>query len=421
MRFARRLFSGSMGAQQKEDPWPCFNEGDARSPNKERPEDLLAANLERLKTAEVIPDAVVEDPKQSAIAAGLRYVSDDPPGITRQRKGANFAFHGVEGRSIRNPVELKRIRSLAIPPAWNNVWICPHANGHLQATGTDVKGRKQYKYHPDWREVRDAAKYERVMAFARSLPEIRARVEEHLKLSTLCREKVLATLVKLLELSLIRIGNDEYAKANQSFGLTTMRNRHVEIAGSTLTFEFRGKSGKRHKIAVSDRRLAKIVRKCQELPGQRLFEYSDAQGKTVEIGSEDVNAYLQDISGQSFSAKDFRTWAGTVLAAIALGQMEAVDSKAAAKKNVVTAVEAVARMLGNTAAICKKCYIHPAVISKYMEGSLAQSLRVKADEELSQHLHELKPEEAAVLALLREELDRRSSPNASRSTRQKPK
>jgi DNA topoisomerase I len=309
---------------------------------------------------------------------------------------------------VKDSEEVKRIRSLAIPPAWQNVWICRQPNGHLQATGIDAKGRKQYKYHPDWRAVRDEAKYERVMSFARTLPKIRARVAEDLQRPGLSREKVLATVVKFLEISLIRIGNDEYAQANGSFGLTTMRNRHVEVDGSTVTFEFRGKSGKKHKIAVSDRRLAKIVRKCQDLPGQRLFEYREADGTVTKINSEDVNEYLNAISDQPFTAKDFRTWAGTVLAAIALGQMEEVDSKAAAKKNVITAVEAVARMLGNTAAICRKCYIHPAVITRYMDGKLAQTLRIKADSEISDHLHELKPEEAAVLSLLRGELDRRS-------------
>jgi DNA topoisomerase I len=247
------------------------------------------------------------------------------------------------------------------------------------------------------------------MSFAKTLPRIRAQVDDDLRLPGLCREKVLATVVKLLEISLIRIGNDEYAQANQSFGLTTMRNRHVEVEGSTVTFEFRGKSGKKHKIAVCDRRLAKIVRKCQDLPGQRLFEYTDSDGRTMEICSEDVNQYIQAICGQPFTAKDFRTWAGTVLAAIALGQMEAVDSQAAAKKNVITAVEAVSRMLGNTAAICRKCYIHPAVITRYMDGKLAQTIRVKADAEISDHLHELKPEEAAVLGLLRGELVRREA------------
>ncbi|MBV8378740.1 MAG: DNA topoisomerase IB [Verrucomicrobia bacterium] len=361
-----------------------------------------------MRTEELRQEVSFEDPEQSAAAAGLRYVSDDSPGISRKNRGSGFTYYGPEGKLIKNPAELQRIRALVIPPAWKKVWICPRSNGHLQATGLDAKGRKQYRYHADWRKVREAAKYEHVMSFAHALPGIRARVEHDLKLPGLCREKVLATIVRLLELSLIRIGNDEYAKANQSFGLTTMRNRHVEIAGSTLLFDFRGKSGKQHKVAVSDRRLARIVRKCQELPGQRLFEYQDSDGKPAVVCSDDVNEYLQSITGQPFSAKDFRTWAGTVLAAIALNQMEEVDSKAAAKKNVVTAVAAVSRMLGNTAAICRKCYIHPAVIMKYLDGSLARALRVKADSEISEHLHDLKPEEAAVLALLREELDRRS-------------
>jgi DNA topoisomerase I len=374
---------------------------------KKRPEGAPKTNWEDHRE-DLIPTTLIDDPKQSAIAAGLRYLSDDSPGITRKCRGDGFAFYDVDGRIIRNSGELKRIRSLAIPPAWKNVWISPQSNGHLQATGIDARGRKQYKYHPDWRAVRDEAKYERVMLFARTLPRIRARVADDLKLPGLCREKVLATVVRLLEVSLIRIGNDEYAEANRSFGLTTMRNRHVEIKGSTVTFDFRGKSGKKHKIAVSDPRLAKIVRKCQDLPGQRLFEYSDSDGKTREICSDDVNEYLQTISGQPFTAKDFRTWAGTVLAAIALRQMEEVDSKTAAKRNVVTAVEAVARMLGNTAAICRKCYIHPTVITTYMDGSLARALRIKADTEISEHLHELRPEEAAVLALLRGELDRRA-------------
>jgi DNA topoisomerase I len=354
-------------------------------------------------------ETLIQDPRKSAKAAGLRYVSDDSLGITRKPRKNGFAYYDADGKMVRSAAEVKRIRSLVIPPAWQDVWICSHPNGHLQATGLDVKGRKQYKYHPDWRAIRDEAKYEKVMSFARVLPKIRARVADDLKLPGLCREKVLATVVRFLELSLIRIGNDEYARENGSFGLTTMRNRHVEVEGATVTFEFRGKSGKKHRISVSDRRLANIVRKCQELPGQRLFEYTESDGTVAEVCSEDVNEYLYAISGEHFTAKDFRTWAGTVLAAIALAQMEQVDSKAAAKKNVLTAIEAVARMLGNTVAICRKCYIHPVVITRYMDGQLAQNLRIKADSEISAHLHELKPEEAAVLGLLRGELDRRSA------------
>jgi DNA topoisomerase I len=308
-------------------------------------------------------------------------------------------------------VELKRIRSLVIPPAWEMVWICPRANGHLQATGIDAKGRKQYKYHPTWRAVRDEAKFEKLLSFAEALPKIRAQVDEDMRRPNLTREKVLATVVRLLEVSLIRIGNEEYAKENKSFGLTTMRNRHVEVDGSTVRFQFRGKSGKRHVVEVSDRRLATIVRKCQDLPGQQLFEYLDPTGEVVPIASEDVNDYLQTVSGQPFTAKDFRTWAGTILAAIALGKMEEVDSQAMAKRNVVTAIEAVAGMLGNTVAICRKCYIHPAITVSYLDGTLAGTLRAKADSQIAHHLDELKPEEAAVLALLRQELAQRSEKN----------
>ncbi len=279
----------------------------------------------------------------------------------RRRKGASFVYYDREGKRIRNPLELKRIRSLAIPPAWEKVWICPQANGHLQATGIDAKGRKQYRYHPTWRTVRDEAKFERLLSFAEVLPKIRAKVDEDMRRPDLIREKVLATIVRLLEVSLIRIGNEEYAKENKSFGLTTMRNRHVEVEGATIKFQFRGKGGKKHNVEVSDRRVARIIQKCQDLPGQQLFQYEDQAGEVAAIGSEDVNDYLQRITGQPFTAKDFRTWAGTILAAIALGKMEEVDSQTLAKKNIVTAIEAVAGLLGNTVAICRKCYIHPAV------------------------------------------------------------
>ena len=328
--------------------------------------------------------------------------------MTRRRRGPTFSYYDPNGRFVRDRLELKRIRALAIPPAWERVWICPRANGHLQATGIDAKGRKQYKYHPTWRAVRDEAKFERLLAFAEVLPRIRERVEKDLRRPDLNREKVLATVVRLLEVSLIRVGNEEYAKENHSFGLTTMRNRHAEIDGSTVRFRFRGKSGKQHNVEVSDRRVARIVQKCQDLPGQHLFEYQDSDGRIASIESEDVNDYLHGITGQPFTAKDFRTWAGTVLAAIALGKMEEVDSQAIAKKNVVTAIEAVARLLGNTIAICRKCYIHPAIPTSYLNGTLARNLRLKADSEIAQHLHELKPEEAAVIMLLRQELAQRS-------------
>lgn len=342
------------------------------------------------------------------MAAGLRYVSDSSPGIARKRKGGNFTYHDKEGKRVRDHSELKRIRSLAIPPAWERVWISPQANGHLQATGIDAKGRKQYKYHPTWRTVRDEAKFERLLAFAEVLPRIRAQVAQDMDRPDLSREKVLATIVRLLEVSLIRIGNEEYAQENKSFGLTTMRNRHVEVEGSNVRFQFRGKSGRKHTVEVSDRRVARVIQKCQDLPGQQLFEYENPAGEVVAIASEDVNDYLQRITSQPFTAKDFRTWAGTVLAAIALGKMEEVDSQILAKRNVVTAIEAVARLLGNTVAICRKCYIHPAIPTSYLDGTLARTLRVKADSQITQHLHELKPEEAAVITLLRQELAQRS-------------
>ena len=360
-----------------------------------------------------VTEVVQDDPREAAIAAGLRYVSDQSPGISRRRKGANFIYYTKEGKILRHSAELKRIRSLVIPPAWEKVWICTQSNGHLQATGFDVKGRKQYKYHPTWRSVRDEAKFERLLAFADVLPKIRARVQEDMRRADLSREKVLATVVRLLEISLIRVGNEEYVKENKSFGLTTMRNRHAAIEGSTVRFRFRGKSGKQHTVKVSDRRVARTVQKCQDLPGQHLFEYEDDKGEIASIESEDVNDYLQSITGQPFTAKDFRTWAGTVLAAVALGKMEEVDAETIRKKNVITAIEAVAGLLGNTVAICRKCYIHPAIPTSYLNGTLAWNLRLKADSEIEHHLHELKPEEAAVITMLRQELSERSANHRS--------
>jgi len=368
----------------------------------------LKKNTPKRRRPKAAIKILANDPKETAAAAGLRYVSDQSPGICRRRKGKRFIYYNNEGRQLRVPSEIKRINSLAIPPAWERVWICSQGNGHLQATGYDSKGRKQYKYHPNWRAVRDEVKFERLLSFAEVLPKIRDRVDEDIRRPELSREKVLATVVRLLELSLIRVGNEEYAKENKSFGLTTMRNRHAEIDGSTVRFRFRGKSGKQHTVEVSDRRVAKIVQKCQDLPGQHLFEYQDSNGDIASIASEDVNEYLHNITGQPFSAKDFRTWAGTVLAAIALTKIEEVDSQSIAKKNVVTAIEAVARLLGNTVAICRKCYIHPAIPTSYLNGTLAHNLQKKADSEIAEHLHDLKPEEAAVIAMLRQELADRS-------------
>jgi len=317
-----------------------------------------------------------------------------------------MVYFGTNGETIKDADILARIKSLAIPPAWRDVWICPIAHGHLQATGIDAKGRKQYRYHPRWRAVRDETKYDRMRLFGRALPGIRARVERDLARSGLPREKILATIIRLLETTLIRVGNEEYARQNASFGLTTMQDRHVDISGATLTFEFRGKSGISHSIDLTDRRLAKIVKRSQDLPGYELFQYLDEQGTRRSVDSADVNAYLKEISGEEFTAKDFRTWAGTVLAARALQEFQTFDSQAQAKRNVVQAIEAVAKRLGNTKAVCRKCYVHPRVIDLYMDGSLLQTLKRRVKKELSQSLHGLPPEEAAVLALLQQRLGR---------------
>jgi DNA topoisomerase-1 len=345
----------------------------------------------------------VLDPLESAQAAGLRYVADTAPGIRRRRVGRSFSYRGADGQLIRDRATLGRIRSLAIPPAWTDVWICPSPRGHLQATGRDARGRKQYRYHPDWHRTRDETKYERLLAFGRALPEIRRRVEADLARPGLPREKVLATVVKLLETTLIRVGNDEYARQNRSFGLTTLKDRHVEIDGATLRFRFRGKSGVTHEVGLRDRRLARVVRRCQELPGQELLQYLDDAGQPRDVGSADVNQYLAEIAGD-FTAKDFRTWAGTVLAARALEEVEAFDSQAQAKKNVVRAIESVAERLGNTPSVCRKCYVHPLVIESYLEGGTRQVVRERIERELAESLPELRPEEAAVMALLRSRL-----------------
>jgi DNA topoisomerase-1 len=345
------------------------------------------------------------DPVESAQAAGLRYVSDADPGIRRKRVGKHFSYIGLDGRPIHDPDTLKRIRSLAIPPAYTDVWICPNPRGHLQATGRDARGRKQYRYHPHWRQVRDETKYNRMIAFGRALPAIRAGIDHDLSLPGLPREKVLAGVVRLLETTLIRVGNQEYARANKSFGLTTMRDRHVTIDGATVRFQFRGKSGRKHVVNLNDRRLARIVKRCRDLPGYELFQYVDEQGQQQTIGSGDVNEYLREISGQDFTAKDFRTWAGTVLAAQTLQDYESFDSAAQAKKNVARAIEQVAERLGNTPSICRKCYVHPAVLDAYLEGRLADALQI-AGQDLEEALGDLRPEEAAVMRLLAGQLAR---------------
>jgi DNA topoisomerase I len=348
-------------------------------------------------------EAVV-DPKEAAEYAGLTYVSDERPGIGRRKVGKGFCYLGPDGGKVRDAEVLKRIKSLAVPPAWTDVWICPKANGHIQATGRDARGRKQYRYHARFREVREGTKYQHMLAFAESLPAIRKKVSDHLALRGLPREKVLATVVQLLEATLIRVGSDEYARQNKSYGLTTLKTRHVEVNGSELRFNFKGKSGKVWRLGIRDRRIAKVIRACQDLPGQELFQYVDESGETRDVTSSDVNAYLREISGEDITAKDFRTWHGTVLAAMALQEFEKFDSQAGAKKNIKEAIQQVAARLGNTPTICRKCYIHPEILTTYIEGSLLLEVKKKVESELREDLPGLKPEEAAVLTLLQARL-----------------
>ncbi|MBP1178892.1 DNA topoisomerase IB [Methylobacterium sp. PvR107] len=344
------------------------------------------------------------DLRAAAEEAGLVYVDDSRPGLTRKRSGTGFRYLDAKGAPVRDQKVLARIRSLAVPPAYTDVWICPRSNGHIQATGRDAKGRKQYRYHPDFRQAREANKFSRIMAFANALPDIRRQVDADMKRPGLTRAKVLATVVHLLETTLIRVGNDDYARTNKSYGLTTLRDPHVRIEGAALSFRFKGKSGKTWDVALKDRRVARIVKACQDLPGQELFQYLDADGAQRDVTSSDVNAYLREITGEDFTAKDFRTWAGTVLAALALREFESFDSEAGAKRNLRAAIESVASRLGNTPTICRKCYIHPQVLDCYLEGSLLLQVKDAVETELSEDLSSLRPEEAAVLGLLQSRL-----------------
>jgi DNA topoisomerase-1 len=321
-------------------------------------------------------------------------VSDAAPGIARRRAGTGFRYHDANGAVVRDKHVLERIRKLAIPPAWEQVWICARDDGHLQATGRDARGRKQYHYHPRWREVRDETKYGRMLAFAKSLPRIRRCVRQHLALAGLPREKVLATVVRLLETTRMRVGNEEYARANESFGLTTLRVRQVRVRGSTMQFRFRGKSGVWHEFALRDRKLAAIVRRMRDLPGYELFQYLDEQGETRAVDSADVNAYLKTIAGEEFTSKDFRTWAGTVLAAEALHRL----------KHLGNAVETVARQLGNTKAVCRKCYIHPVVIDAHLDGSLAEAMTGRSVEACVKRLLGRRRKPRSLVPLLKQSL-----------------
>jgi DNA topoisomerase I len=348
----------------------------------------------------------IVDPEAAAESAGLVYVSDAEPGVRRQRHGKSFAYKGRNGEAITDKRMLERIYRLAIPPAWTDVWISISPNGHIQATGRDARGRKQYKYHARWREVRDSTKFEHMVEFASALPRIRKRMAADLGARGLSRRKVLATVVYLLENTLIRVGNSDYAKQNKSFGLTTLRDGHVDIDGSELRFEFNGKSGKTWKLRMRDRRIASVVKSCQDLPGQHLFQYVDENGERQQVSSTDVNDYLREIAGGEVTAKDFRTWAGTVLAAMALSEFESFDSEAGAKRNIKLAIEKVAARLGNTPTICRQCYIHPEVLNAYLEGSVLTALKQEAESELKRKLGKLSPEEAAVLSLIQSRLKR---------------
>ncbi len=335
----------------------------------------------------------------TAKAAGLWYVIDSTPGIRRKGAGRGYAYIGLDGKPIRDPEVRKRIKGLAIPPSWTDVWICARTDGHIQATGRDIKGRKQYRYHSRYRAVRDETKFDRMLLFSQLLPKIRNRVERDLSRSGLPRDKVLATVVRLLEKTLIRVGNDEYAKENRSFGLTTMRRRHVEVSGSKLRFEFRGKSGVQRTVAITDRRLADIVQHCQTLPGQELFKYLDDDGRRQDVDSGDINEYLREITGHEVTAKDFRTWAGTMYAATTLRDIGPANTQKEAKANVVRAVDKVSERLGNTRAVCRNYYVHPRIIEAYMNGSTVP-LASEADPKRRRPKAALRSDELAVLQFL---------------------
>ena len=347
--------------------------------------------------------AAASDPGKAAQLAGLRYINEGMPGFRRLKSGKGFRYATADGKPLNDESSLARIKRLAIPPAWTDVWICCYDNGHVQATGRDARGRKQHRYHSRWRQVRDENKYYRMLQFAEALPKLRLYVERDLKQPELPRKKVLATLVKILETGLIRVGNEEYERQNRSYGLTTLKDRHARISGATIRFQFKGKSGKQHAVDLTDARLSRIVKRCQDLPGQELFQYLDDDGTPRGITSTDVNEYLREVSGGEFTAKDFRTWAGTVLAAMALRDCEKFDSDAQAKKNVIRAIESVAKQLGNTPTICRKCYIHPAIIEAYLSGTVIELMAKRARKQ-SGNAARLHPEESAVLELLQKRL-----------------
>jgi DNA topoisomerase I len=364
-----------------------------------RPSDhMLGSGRTALAT-----DRIIEH-REAARGAGLRYVTDVLPGIRRRRVGTGWAYYRPDGDRITDAAERRRLNSLAIPPAWSDVWICPDPRGHLQVTARDARGRKQYRYHPAYRAARDESKFRRMLEFSEVLPHLRQRIERDLRARGLTRRKVLATVVRLLDKTLIRVGNDEYARTNRSFGLTTLRGRHVQVRGATVRFTFRGKSGVPHEVAVTDRRLARIVQQCQDLPGQELFQYIDEQGRRQAISSDDVNAYLRETTGRDVTAKDFRTWAGTMLAAKELRDIGPAKSRREAERNLVRVIDAVAKRLGNTRAVCRKYYVHPVVFDGYLAGHTApQTAELPTGKRRERPTAALRRDEIAVLQFLHDE------------------
>ena len=368
----------------------------------------MGSSARRLRLARI-----VTDPLESARLAGLRYVSETGPGFRRRRAGRGFVYVDAAGRRVRHAGTLRRIRALVIPPAWTDVWICASPHGHIQAVGRDARGRRQYRYHARWRQVRDETKYARILVFARALPGIRRRVARDLGRPGLDRARVLATVVRLLETTLIRVGNEEYVRANGSFGLTTLRNRHVTVRGPEIRFSFRAKGGQRRTVGLRDPRLARIVRRLHDLPGQELFQYVDEAGDRQAITSGDVNGYLREIAGEEFTAKDFRTWAGTVLAALALAEVRLFTTTRQARRNIVRAVERVAGHLGNTPAICRSSYIHPGVLQAYRDGVTIRALGARTGHAIGERVPALGPEEGVVLGLLQQRAARVVSARAA--------
>lgn len=352
---------------------------------------------------EKLENLIATEPGEVAEAAGLRYVSDEDPGFSRKEQAKSFIYLDKNGNKLTEARHINRIEALVIPPAWTDVWICPYSNGHIQATGRDAKGRKQYIYHADWEAIRNTNKFNLMIRFGETLPLIRQRVEEDLRKRTLSREKVIAILVRLLEETLIRIGNHEYAKQNDSYGLTTLRNKHMEVEGSKVKFIFKGKSGKQWEVDIENKRLAKLIRQCQELPGQHLFQYLDEEGNRQTVDSADVNNYLKEIIEQDFTAKDFRTWGGTVRAAKELYDLGPAEAEKDKQKNVVQAIKKVSAALNNTPSVCRKYYIHPEIISAYMDNSLFENME-KASKSRDNSQFGLNTEETAVLNILKEGL-----------------